>query len=284
MPYYTGSAANMSQVRDAIVTACRAGGWSWSNEVLGKDGVSFRLFLQQERLALQGTAPSGDAPSATCIGPVTCDENPVPPLVWPVQYHVFVHPYEVYFIMRYGVDNYQWLAFGRSTLAAQLPGSGAWFGGSRAGGYRGGLSGGFGGYDTGHQYNGGYFAPVLFFYSAAAIGLGSNYIHDGFSAGWSLSQFDAAAASPLLALQPSEWTSESALIPIRSYVARPENKISLAAELEHARHISVANLEPGQIIALGNDRWMCFPWYRKAVAFSGDTTGPLGWAIRYEGP
>lgn len=284
MPYYTGSAANMSQVRDAIVSACTANGWSWSNEVLAKGGVSFKLFFYQDYLVSQGTAPSGDAPSATQIGPVICSGIPIPSLVWPVAYHIFIHPHEVYFIMRYSVDNFQWLAFGRSTLAAQLPGSGAWFGGTGAGGYRDGLNGGFDGYDAGHQYNGGCFAPALFFYSAAAVGYGSCYIHDGFSGGWSLSQFDAAAASPLLALQPSEWTSESALIPIRSYVARPENKISLAAELEHARRISVANLEPGQIIVLGNDRWMVFPWFRKSPGFSVATTGPLGWAIRYDGP
>lgn len=286
MPYYTGSAANMSQVRDAIVNACTANGWSWSNEVLAKGGPSFRLSLSNGFLRIKGIAPAGESPGEPRMGPFVAPGSQSHPLVWPVTYHLFIHPGEVYCVIRYGVDVYQWLAFGRSQIAG-MPGNKSWFGASAsldAMSY--GIAGSAGGFNAvaGYYQNYSCFAPALFFINGGNVAFATSFIFDGFADRWTVSSFDSAAASPLLALQPSEWTSESALIPIRSYVARPENKISLAAELEHARHISIANLEPGQIITLGNDHWMCFPWYRKAVAFSGDTTGPLGWAIRYDGP
>lgn len=283
MPYYSGSAANIGQVREAIVSACRTAGWAWADETLAKDGVSFSLAEHAGWLTIKGVGTGGDAPGEAHVGPIAISYVSLPVMTWPVTYHLFIHPREVYCIIRYGVGVHQWLAFGRSTLST-LPGHGGWFGGSvgrKA--ISNGVSGGYQGYNAGSQY-GAIFAPVLFFCTGADADVATAYIHDGFSGGWSCSRFDGQATTPLLALQPSEWTSESALIPIRSYVARPENKISLAAELEHARHISVANLEPGQIIALGNDRWMVFPWFRKSPGFSATTTGPLGWAIRYEGP
>lgn len=289
MPYYTGSAANMSQVRDAIVSACRTAGWVWADETLTKDGVSFRLALNAAHLEIKGVGTGGDAPGQAYVGPLG-EYVTAAPMVWPVTYHLFVHPREVYCIIRYGVDVHQWLAFGKSSLAG-LSGHGGWFGASIADKLiYNGIAGNFEGYYAGSAHSR-WFSPVLFFCTGADAVMATAYIHDGFSGGWSWSRFDGQATTPLLALQPSEWTSESALIPIRSYVARPENKISLAAELEHARHISIANLAPGQIITLGSDRWMCFPWYRKSSApiqssgyFPWDTTGPLGWAIRYDGP
>ena len=293
MPYYSGSAANIGQVRDAIVSACTAHGWSWSNEVLGKNGVFVRLWIVNEWLRIQGrtSATGGDAPTYCRIGPIQNEpygRTPgVPPLIWPVTYHVFVFSAEVCCVIKFGTDAHFWLCFGKSTIAG-LPGTGCWFGASVCGDLSGQVHNLIQcGYDgIYHRSNLPGFSPALFFGKHSGhINGASCLMHHGFDVGsWSLSAFDGTAIAPLPATQPNTWTSESVLLPIRHYVLRPENKVSLALELEHARHINVANIEPGQVIALGADRWMCFPWYRKSVAFSGVTTGPLGWAIRYDGP
>ena len=88
---------------------------------------------------------------------------------------------------------------------------------------------------------------------------------------------------------PSAWNGESVLVPIQVITSRPSNLWSLVGELTHARYVRLDNLEPGQLITLGPDRWKVYPFYRKdATARDGgdgiDHTGTLGWAIRYDGP
>lgn len=51
-----------------------------------------------------------------------------PAFTWPVNYEVFVFDQEVYLVINYSVDVYQWLAFGKSSIA--LPGTGCWFAGT----------------------------------------------------------------------------------------------------------------------------------------------------------
>lgn len=92
-----------------------------------------------------------------------------------------------------------------------------------------------------------------------------------------------------MGLLPNRWNSEAVLLPIRGWKVRPENKITLTLDLEHARWTRVDNYEPGQLISIGPDRWKIFPCYRKnAAARDGGTgidhSGTLGWAVRYEGP
>lgn len=282
MAYITGSAADMGQVRDAIVSACTADGWVWTNDVLSKDGVDIKIILSSGFLQVQGVGANTSIP--LYIGPIYSTNANFPVLSWPVTYYLFVYAKEIYCIIKYGVGIFQWLAFGKSTVPG-IQGHGGWFGASAAGKtlYGGTIYSGSG-FNPGNSPSVVYFAPGLFFLTQGRNGSSSSYVHDGLS-GWSATAIDGLATAPLVGLLPSEWTSESALIPIRSYAGRPENKISLVVELEHARHISIANLEPGQIITLGSDRWMCFPWYRKNTGPADKTTsGKLGWAIRYEGP
>jgi len=102
------------------------------------------------------------------------------------------------------------------------------------------------------------------------------------------SRVGITALRPLLEIQPNSWNSEAVLLPIREYFKRSENKVSLIIDLEHARHTRIDNYEPGQIITLGNDRWMIFPWTQKNTNSRNggtaiDHSGTFGWAIRYEG-
>ncbi|MDH1492685.1 hypothetical protein [Ectopseudomonas oleovorans] len=291
MAYHSGSASDMDAVRGALVAACTAEGWSWGGEVLSKNGVFVRLQVVSGYLTLLGrtSAGAGDAPNVVRMGTLGSTE-----LTWPLTYELFVFEAEVYMVLNYSVDHYQFCGFGKSTVQG-LPGSGNWVMATLSGDHPSGrvtispISGGFGGTFP--------VAPAPFWGTSGTFGTVRNYwIHSDLDGqGWWLAQTLAGdpigirGAVPLMGLLPNRWNSEAVLLPIRGWKVRPENKITLTLDLEHARWTRVDNYEPGQLISIGPDRWKIFPCYRKnAAARDGGTgidhSGTLGWAVRYEGP
>lgn len=304
MAYYSGSAADMAAVRSALVAACVAEDWSWDSgtDMLSKGVVYLRLQLASGFLRLTGRTSSsaGDAPHSVQMGPFTgWASNPLPDLIWPASYEIFVFEHEVYCVINYSVDCYQWCAFGLSSVGG-LPGTGMWLGASAPGaytGYREGLyiNAAHGGGSYGHAV----VCPALFWRGGYGVGYSTeSLVHSDLdSNGW---WWDTAymgdplgvrPLNPLVSILPNAWNSETVLLPIRAYKRRPESKISLTADLEHARYTRVDNYVPGEVITIGSDRWKVFPWYRKNAAarqgtggYRGAHSGTLGWAIRYEGP
>jgi hypothetical protein len=136
MAYYSGVAVDMAAVRTALLAACTAEGWTWDagNEVLHKAGVYFHMPIVSGFLRLQGRTAltTGAAPDLVKIGPFTTSQTGFPVFTWPVSYEVFVFDQEVYLVINYSVDVYQWLAFGKSSVAG-LSGTGAWFAGTAQG-------------------------------------------------------------------------------------------------------------------------------------------------------
>lgn len=293
MAYYSGSAGDMAAVRAALVSACTAEGWSWDagTEVLSKSSIYARIRVVSGYLELLGrtSAGSGDAPSVVRIGQLG-----VTPVTWPAAYEVFVFDTEVYLVINYSIDYYQWCAFGGSNVEG-LPGTGMWLGATLEANNATGISITN---STGDNSNN-TVTPALFW--ATNIQLESRnrncYVNSGFdSEGWNLTlaggvnQVGVSQLVPLIGLLPNSWNSEAVLLPIRCYKRRPSSKISLVADLEHARYTRVDNYLPGQVIIIGADRWKVFPWYLKnIVGRDGGNggishTGTFGWAIRYEGP
>src|SRR5690606_12976894 len=83
----------------------------------------------------------GDAPGVVQIRQIA-----TVPVVFPLTYEVFIWSTEVYLVINYGGNYYQWAAFGQS-LTPGLPGTGLWIGAScgaapSAGLYLSGSSGG----------------------------------------------------------------------------------------------------------------------------------------------
>jgi len=295
MGYHTGSAADITAVRDALVTACVADGWSWDagSAVLSRGTVFVVLQVSGGYLTLLGrtAAGSGNAPTVVRIGQIGAR-----PLTFPLTYHAFVFDDEVYLVVRYSIDWFQWMTFGKSTLSG-LPGTGTFVGAT--GGATAGASvelfitptsGGTVGLDNGTS-------GALFWATVAITPSAENcYVHHDLDGrGWQLTDpagsymVGIADSVPLIGSQPNVWNSESVLLPIRAWAVRPAAKISLIAELQHARYMRIDNHEPGEVIALGTDQWMVLPWYRKnsSVRNGGSNvthSGTLGWAIRYEGP
>lgn len=301
MAYYNGTANDMAAVRTALVSACVSEGWAWNSvtEVLSKGVMFLRMQVVTGYLRLLGrsSAAAGDMSHVVQIGPFTGRaSDPLPPLVYPISYELFLFGEEVYCVINYSVDCYQWCAWGKSAIQG-LPGTGMWVGASAAnartsyqygiylGKYIGGSEGGAGSY----------FCPALFWSTQSAPE--ESRVHSDLDGqGWWMAQtvngstVGIAAAGPLIGLLPNLWNSEAVLLPIRAYKVRPSSKISLTADLTNSRYTRVDNYAPGEIINIGSDRWKIFPWFRKNSSqrdAGGDVsshTGTFGWAIRYEGP
>lgn len=297
MAYYTGTANDMPALRQALIDACTqpSEGWAWDgvNEVLSKGSMFLRLQVVSGHLTLLGrtSAVAGAAPEVVRIGQVAAT-----PLTYPLIYEIFLFPGEVYLVINYSVDFYQWCAFGISTVDGML-GSGMWVGatlGSAAAGSGINITPTSGGSFSNDASSGALFYTTTGNWPAAR----NCWVHtDLDSQGWLMAQaldgfqVGIGATVPLIGLLPSAWNNEATLLPIRSYKVRPSSKNSLTADLEHARHTRVDNYDPGQVISLGEDRWKIFPWYRKnSAARDGgggaavNHSGTFGWAIRYEGP
>jgi len=317
MAYYTGSAANVAAVLTALTNACVDEGWTWSGGILSKDdpGIFVRLDAATEisghtPLCMWGRSAidSGETPAhvSMCV-PILS----IPPS-YPVTYHAFVFDAEVFFIVNYS-DKYQWLAFGQSDQPG-LGSTGNWVCAIN-GHAKSGSASYYPVYGSTLNLNGGnlgesYYSdrssviPAMFWADLASQDIfyrgnnsGANWFFDaGLESDdtyhpW-MEPRDGASQKylcELLATQPNNFNNEGILIPIKLFMIRGSSKFSQVLQVQNARHIRIDNYTPTEIIQLGTDQWMVFPWYRKnSAARDGgqnvDHSGTFGWAIKYEPP
>lgn len=320
MAYFTGSVTSIAALRLALIDACATAGWAWNatNEVLSKGPLFARITTTATDMHLLGrtSALAGDAPNTVAIGRLTSTAGfPTFDFTWPAEYHLFVFtdPDEVYLVVRYDVDVFQWMNFGKSAVAG-FTGSGMFVGATRGENQAVLLTNAqgvalfgllLGGYSITQGRR--YLSPAWGWSNQPAALVTSNqdrntFVHSALDDhGWLLNTLIANAnigvssISELLACQPSAWNSEAALMPMRAFKIRPSSRVSLVADLKNARHVRVDNYEPGQVVQIGSERWMVFPWLRKNLAARDGSSsvgeqltinhsGTFGWAIRYEGP
>lgn len=298
MAYYSGTANDMSALRQALLDACVLEGWAWDAgaEVLSKGAIFLRAQVVSGYLRLTGrtSAGAGDTPKVVQIGPFTASLHPLPALTYPISYELFLFAQEVYCVINYAVDCYQWLAFGKSTVDG-LPGTGMWLGATAADALTNYPYGFVIGNVDGKVNSGNNLCGALFWQITGSSGVYTDYVHSDIdSQGWWWGQTYNAdpvginSSAPLISLLPNVWNSEAVLLPIRAYKVRASYKLSLTADLENARYTRIDNYAPGQIITIGTEKWKVFPWFRKdsSVRNGGSNithTGTFGWAIRYEG-
>ncbi|MEG1971200.1 MAG: hypothetical protein RR101_13905 [Burkholderiaceae bacterium] len=297
MSYTTGTANDMVAVRQALIDACVAGGWIWDagTEVLSKGAIFVRVSVNNTDLLLFGrsSAGAGEMPVGRRMGEGVKVYS-APAFSWPVQYRIFVFQHEVYCVLQYAVEMFQWLAFGKSSVSG-LPGSGIWAEGTAKNGYTGEVVVNMG-INSGEAYSYGICpAPFWITYTNGSESTVGDVLHNDLDGGgWSLRDgsnvqlLGVRAIESLLKLLPNAWNSEGVLVPIRAYKIRPSSKASLVGDLEHARYIRVDNYVAAQILTIGHDRWMVFPFLRKNTeqrngGSSLSHSGTFGWAIRYEG-
>lgn len=320
MAYYSGTANSLTALRTALLTHAQADGWSLTGNVLSKAGVFFQIDETATNircLGCESNAVANPAPGVVMIGRVYAfSGQPTREITFPCTYEIFGFTQELYLVVNYDTDTYQWMAFGKSTLPG-LPGQGGW------------CAAIVGSMIPNHNVAGGYTAGPVFLdmtgpvslttYSGAGFTSGAmsgNNTIGGNEAAWNmhvnhnldghgwtqtgtsdqLIPIGLHAQSELIWQQPSAWNTEAALLPMRFYKPRSSFKVSAILDLAHARHIRMDNLAPGDVLTLGGDRWKVFPWYRKDAArrngsgtavagvYSFNHTGTFGWAIRYEGP
>ncbi len=297
MAYYSGSAVNMAGVRQALVDACSLEGWAWnaSTEMLSKGAMFLRLQVVSGYLTALGrtSAAAGDAPGVVRIGWIA--PMRIPDISWPVEYEIFVFEDEVYLVINYAVDYYQWLAFGQSSISG-VSGTGLWVSATLS--HVAMLRSDIDPIDMAATNGGGsnLGCPGIFWGTTGQDPSRQSWVHSDIDGqGWWPAQSLAgapvgiSASAPLLGLLPNAWNSEAVLLPIRAYKVRPSSKVSLTAELAHARYTRIDNYVPKEVVQIGSDKWRIFPFYRKnSAARNGGVginhSGTFGWAIRYEGP
>lgn len=316
MAYYSGTAASLTALRTALLTHAVTDGWTLTGDVLSKAGVYFQITEDATNikcLGCESNAVANPAPGVVMIGRIFQRTSyPTREITFPCTYRVFGFSQELYLVANYDVDRYQWMAFGKTTVPG-VPGQGGWCGasvGSEIPGSDGSASyepfsigATFGGPSTTVRDA----SPGALFWRTSGVNnaVCNSWCNHGLDGGgWTDSSTGSSAtiprgpigisyAAPLIGIQPSAWNSEAALLPICYYRQRPSNKVSLAVQLEHARHLRIDYHAPGDIITLGADKWMALPWHQKNLAVRNGSTsdsnlidhsGTFGWAIRYEGP
>lgn len=291
MIFVNGSAASLTDLLTAIQNACTSNGWSLAGNVLYKGTCYVEIKIVGTLIQCQGgtgvdgsnnlTGRADTAAGSLGVSITKSSYNGVSTAAFgfPVVYdvHIGTAPDEVYVVVNYGVNLYQTLAFGQSSMPG-LSGSGNWYCGLYNNSIYGIIQ------NTGEATYISAAAAASLFCRSANKTFGVHHALD--SATWVVEGSYRDWAS-LINRQPNQWNQESILVPIRVYATRPSGFVSPVMECAHARFVSIANLQEQQIITLGADRWKVYPWWLKStrvVPSTQDGSGLNGHAIRYGGP
>lgn len=291
MAYYSGVANDLGALRQALIDACVGEGWVWSpsQSVLHRDQLFVKITHSSARLDFLGrtSLTTGDMPRPVGIAQLGHGSSIVS-LSWPMTFDIFIFVNEVFLVVNYGVEYYQFAAFGGSTVV-DLIGTGLWVTASAKR-----VPSIVNIAVSGRVQSPVYSVPAPFLRARSDINNSESFIHTGLVDGiWGASTNSVASINPALVplfeISPNSWNTEAVLLPIRVFQSRAERKVSLVADVKNARYMRIDNYEPGQIIIIGSERWKVYPFYSKnSVARNGGTdikhSGTLGWAIRYDGP
>lgn len=310
MGYQTGSAADASALRSALIAFAVAQGWTWdaTNEMLYKGAVYAKLTVPTSTsLRIQGaTGYSGATltnPTASWaeIRDLAASPTVTKAIVWPVTYHILANasPDDLVLLINFDTSYWEWLGLGQCTdLGVGPSGKATWCGASMPAygiirikiGVEGG---GVNAYYRQHPCAPFWANDVTAGGNADPAGTANTWVHSALDGSDSvvrqwvndnnalLGQY-YRAATPLLARQPNAWNEQTLLVPARIVASRPSGFYSYVAEMPHARLLRMDNLEGGDLITLGSDQWFVAPFFRKnPVAQTESDSGNSGWAIRY---
>lgn len=310
MPYYTGLANSAEDLRNAVVTAATDNGWSWdaANNMLHKGAIFGRLTVSGLNLLVQAAQGYSGAtliqPAPKMVGITDrLRSRGNTPLSYPVTYHIFVHtaPDDVIVAVNYQVMWWQWLALGQARTFG-INGNGLWHWGTATSDISTsagvaidvGASTGAGGGNT---------SGAPFWQSNDTSGVQNSSIYLDFNGhGWWNNPVGGSTANPnnaratfpvatLLTTQPNTWNGEAVLLRMHIMAPQPSGFWSYVAELPHLRMTRNDNLDDGQILTLGTERWFVAPVYRKNTASrdrspydNANHSGTIAMAVRYDVP
>src|SRR5690554_1283689 len=114
---------------------------------------------------------------------------------------------------------------------------------------------------------------------------------DAITAQWLIAQGVARAIDATESTQPNTSNGEAVLTSVHIMAAQPSSFWSHVAELPHLRMTRNDNIDDGQIITLGAERWFIAPVYRKNTTSrnaspynQANHSGTVAMAVRYDGP
>lgn len=304
MAFQTGVATSFINLLDALRLFAMANGWTengWA--AVGSDqrlhlqkGSIFANFLAeadltdlwiQGSLGYNGASAWNAQPSAMPQGP-RLSASLEGAITWPVTYWFFLHtaPDSIEVVIRYQPTKFQWLTFGTLTAYGSWTG-GAYFGASAAVAVS--APNAFSGQEENTP------PPVLFHDRGGGFGTTATcYLYAAIDSQTWWNNHSSAAGRvtstrhlwPLVNRSLSAFNGLDTLQPIDLFALRPDAHYSPVGRIEHARHLNVLNHNAADIIDIGGQKWMLFPWLEKSGSTdaANPTTLHAGWAIKYDGP
>jgi hypothetical protein len=307
MAFQTGTATSLINLLDALRQFATANGWT--QNMWAASGSDWRLHLQKGNVYANFLAQADDTElyiggslgydglQAWNAQPSMAPWRPFMSnayngaISWPVTYWFFNHasPDSIEVVIRYQITRYQWMTFGSLTKYGTYTG-GEYYGAP----FEGTI---YLQYAFDAQNRGDVQPPVLF-HNNRSFSSGSGHRNSTLHAEidnnvWWSAQMDGgtpiAVASihvwPLVTRSVSAFNGLMTLQPIIVYAQRPDGMWSPLGRVEHLRYCNVINHSPADIIDIGGQRWMVFPWLEKGGATDATpTTLHAGMAIKYDGP
>ncbi len=311
MAFQTGTASSFINLLDALRLFATANGWTQNQWTavgadqwlsLQKGSIYANLLASTTQIQMKGALGYSGA-SAWNAQPST---HPYAPKIrdgwygavaWPVTYWLFQHtsPDSIEVQIRYQPTRFQYLQIGTITKYGTWPGGEYYCASSESPTV--GLDG------TGAmagQVPGACNFPGLFVSKVGQFGYyaAPDIIHaeiDSFTWGSATrkafaedsevgSEINAGKhAYPLPQRSNSAFNGLTTLQPIELYMRRTDSLYSPLGRVEHVRYAIVTNHNAGDIIDIGGQKWMLFPWVEKGGP--NDAGGQhYGMAIKYDGP
>lgn len=313
MAYVTGTANSLADLLTAIQNACTANGWTLSGNVLHKGACyieiasvtslatvyNHTMAVADGLLTVRGgtgvdgsnalsgacdTTPGGFAWMPSVTNAPLGFSTPASLVTFPVLYEVFINatPDEVYVVITYGVNYYQTIGFGQSTMDG-IGATGNWYCGASFNSLNGPR------YQISSAGENGTYLPVALslFCRSTCQTFGVHTAIDGST--WACEGAWRDWAS-VVGRQPNTWNGEAVLVPIRVYKSRASGFVTPVLECAHARYMAISNLSDGQIITIGSDKWKVYPWYHRNAAMGvnpsnlNTDSAQFGHVFRYDGP
>jgi len=322
MSYQTGTVTTPAGLISAINAFAASNGWTQSAAVLGAHGVlsagggSVEMWVDatypSNKINIQG-ANANDMVTGLCPQPASIFLGATH---WTdgVTYHLFSHTVpanQIICIVQFGGIYHNWLAFGDYTKYATFTGgnyfAASW--GAKAALYVNDIAmenwtvddGSASGYTA---LSGSFFWHVLNYsnWGSSYASRRNSFVHaeiDGYTwpgAGETHGLYPTFSQMNYQLFysgnQPTSWDLHAVLLPYTIFMPRSDGHYSAIGHIDNVNYCRVTYFEPGEIITIGSDKWMVFPFFRKKVSApdgfgsdgSRDSSGTHGWAIRYDGP
>lgn len=313
MPYQTGTFTSASDLRTTLEAFATTNGWTQSGNLLHKGSVYVEVYDSTNGVSV--TAGLGKDGGNNLTTPASLSRGVYmltaigQTMSFPGTYHLIslANPDSIFLVVNYNVTYWQHLAFGHINK------HGTWGGGEYASGsFRGTASGAVSGCpagDVGRRLTAtgagalggfGYMLSTAPTFSHATQNGSADLYCDLDGEGWRIntadystlgsSRFYASAIASQYLQTINSWNDQTVLAPVIVEASRTGNFVSILGDMPHVRYLRIDNINDGEVISVGSQDWICFPFIRKNP-FVIDSTNAvynhsyyMGWCIKYDGP